>query len=182
MKITIGVEVVIIFIIVYFLLGDPFSLATFSSTFVGKIVSLILLIYLTSNNIIYGLIFLMILLHLDENRIMGLEIMSNNTDIELASSAINESLKDKVFKCKDGVSTIDNWEQYIKEDSPKGSKKCDPCSKGCKWEFKCIDHNGQISKECELRPKQSYPVLNDENTDNVVGISNSNVTLHAVNS
>ncbi len=61
MKITIGAEVVIIFIIVYFLLGDPFSLATFSSTFIGKILSLVILVYLTSNNIIYGLIFLMVL-------------------------------------------------------------------------------------------------------------------------
>ena len=182
MKITIGAEVVIIFIIVYFLLGDPFSLATFSSTFLGKILSLVLLVYLTSNNIIYGLIFLMVILHLDENRIMGLEFMSNNTDVEHASSAINQSLKDKVFKCKYGVSTIDNWREFVKDDRPKDSDKCDPCSEGCKWEFKCIDHNGQISTECELRPKQSHALVNDDNTDNVVGISNSNVTLHSVTS
>ena len=100
MKITIGAEVVIIFIIVYFLLGDPFSLATFSSTFLGKILSLVLLVYLTSNNIIYGLIFLMVLLHLDENRIMGLEFYENSIDTEVASSAINQSLKDRIFKCK----------------------------------------------------------------------------------
>lgn len=182
MKITIGAEVVIIFIIVYFLLGDPFSLATFSSTFIGKILSLVILVYLTSNNIIYGLIFLMVLLHLDENRIMGLEFYENSIDTEVASSAINQSLKDRIFKCKDGVSTIDNWREYVKDNWPENSDKCDPCSAGCKWEFKCVDHNGQISTECELRPKQSHALVNDENTDNVVGISNSNVTFHQISS
>ena len=106
MKSVINVESILVLMVVYFIMGDPLSLAPLFSSLIGKFFILMLLIIFSSYNLIYGLVFLVLLLHIDENRIEGMENYAMNKDYKHVSSAVMKSLE--VFKCNSNNESLND--------------------------------------------------------------------------
>ncbi len=172
MKSVINVESILVLMVVYFIMGDPLSLAPLFSSLIGKFFILVLLMIFSSYNLVYGLVFLVLLLHIDENRIEGLENYAMDKDYQQASSAVMKSLE--VFKCNsNNESTAENWEELVVFSD---GKKCDPCKPECntwkfKEDFKLKDNNDILTNENKIRSKQSVPVVNNSSTSNVNGFN-----------
>ena len=175
MKSVINIELVLLLIFVYFILGDPLSLASLSSSLLGKSIIFLLLLVFSSYNVIYGLIFLVLILQIDENN-YGLKNFYSLTEgySGIPESGINEALK--IFKCQNGISGVKNWEDQVVFVN---GAKCDPCNPKCKknkhWKLKqpfiLEDRNDLISLKESLSCKKSRPVLNTYSTENVEGFN-----------
>lgn len=172
MKSVINIEVILVLIFIYFIIGDPLSLASFSSTLIGKLILFLLLLIFSSYNVIYGLVFLVLILHISENQEGLAQLKVSKDDYKHVSSGVKESLK--MFKCnKNNESTLENWRDYVVFAD---GKECDPCKPDCKgWKmketFKLQDENELISLEKKLFNHKSYPVLNKDKSNNVSGFN-----------
>lgn len=174
MKSVINIEFVLLLIFIYFLIGDPLSLASLSSSLLGKSIVFLLLLVFSSYNIVYGLIFLVLMLQIDENN-NGFNITSFMEGYEgIPESGIMKSLE--MFKCNNGVSGNKNWEDQVVFIN---GAKCDPCNPECKkgkhWEmkepFKLVDKNDLLSLQEALSCKKSRPVVNKYSTEDVSGFN-----------
>lgn len=175
MKSVINIELVLLLIFVYFFIGDPLSLASLSSSLLGKSIVFILLLIFSSYNVVYGLIFLVLMLHIDENNYGMNSITSFIEGYEgVPASGIMESLK--VLKCNNGVSSNKNWEEQVIFIN---GAKCDPCNPKCKkgkhWKmkepFKLVDNNDLLSLQEALSCKKSRPLVNKYSTEDVIGFN-----------
>lgn len=174
MKSIINIEFVLLLIFIYFLIGDPLSLASLSSSLLGKSIVFLLLLVFSSYNIVYGLIFLVLMLQIDENN-NAFNITSFMEGYEgIPESGIMKSLE--MFKCNNGVSGNKNWEDQVVFIN---GAKCDPCNPECKkgkhWEmkepFKLVDNNDRLSLQEALSCKKSRPVVNKYSTEDVSGFN-----------
>ena len=175
MKSVINIELVLLLIFVYFFIGDPLSLASLSSSFLGKSIVFLLLLIFSSYNVVYGLIFLVLMLQIDENNYGLNNLTSLMEGYEgIPESGIMKSLE--IFKCNNGVSSKQNWEDQVVFIN---GAKCDPCNPKCKkgkhWEmkqpFKLVDNNDLLSLQEALSCKKSRPVVNNYSTEDVGGFN-----------
>ena len=172
MKNLINIEVFLFILFIYFVTGDPLSLASLSSTAIGKFIVFLLLLLFSSYNIIYGLVFLVLILHLDESK-EGFNVLDiGKEEYKHMTSGIRKELKK--FKCnKNNESTLENWSDYV---IFKDGKICDPCKPDCKgWKlkesFKLEDKGDLLSLQQRLFNKKSGPAINNYSSDGTEGFN-----------
>ena len=115
------------------------------------------------------------MLQIDENN-YGLNNLSSLMEgyEGIPESGIMKSLE--MFKCNNGVSSKQNWEDQVVFIN---GAKCDPCNPKCKkgkhWEmkepFKLVDNNDLLSLQEALSCKKSRPVVNNYSTEDVGGFN-----------